>query len=202
MKINGKEYTIAPAADLSYADLRRANLRRADLRDANLRDANLRDANLRDANLRGANLRGANLRGADLRGADLSNADLSNADLRGANLSGTKGIQTARESLATFEADEFGVIVYKAFVCTSYDPRPEWVIAPGKTISEVVNPDRGTLCGCGVNVASLDWVKKHYPHSQHWKCRIAWRDLADVVVPFGTDGKFRCGRLRLLNRVE
>jgi len=86
MFINGKEYPIAPGADLNGADLRRAELRSADLRGADLRGANLSDANLRDADLRGANLSNADLSDANLGGANLSDADLSNADLRRADL--------------------------------------------------------------------------------------------------------------------
>jgi len=29
---------------------------------------------------------------------------------------------------------------------------------------------------------------------------LAWRDLPDVVVPYGTDGKARCSRLMLLEK--
>ncbi len=172
MLINGKEYVIKPDANLSYAKLSYADLT-------------------------GANLTGAKLSYADLTGANLSGAKLSYADLTDAT-----GLLTARDFLASFEADVYGVITYKAFGNTNYLPPDAWKIEPGAIISETVNPDRGTICGCGVNVASLDWVKKSYPCSVYWKCRISWRDLADVVVPFGTDGKFRCARLRLLEIVK
>ena len=148
---------------------------------------------------------------ADLSGADLSNADLSNADLSGAhlivanlsgaNLSGAKGILSAAEYLsANFECDDRGYIVYRAQK-GDYGHPDHWIFEPGKFLTEVPNPDRCTLCGCGVAFAPLTWVKKEHK-APYWRCRINWRDLPDTIIPFGTDGKGRCGRLELLEIVE
>jgi uncharacterized protein YjbI with pentapeptide repeats len=195
-------------ANLRGANLRGANLSGANLSDADLSDANLRGANLSDANLRGANLRDANLSGADLSGANLSDADLSDANLSGADLSDAKNLLDPVEYLEkTFEKTKDGLIVYKTFgLCK---PAPErWAIKPNAVITEVVNPERGTACGSGVNVATLDWVKSALVNENHlgnkpiWKCLIEWPDLAGVVVPFGTDGKIRAGRVRLLKVVD
>ena len=148
-----------------------------------------------------ANLSWANLRGANLRGANLSRA----------NLSGATGVLVGAEWLAAnFETDSLGLIVYKAIGDTYYCASSQWVIAPGSFIEEVVNPCRVTDCACGVNVATKAWVEKEYAAAieagsvQVWKCRIhsvKWLDMADVVVPYQTDGKFRCGRLELLEEV-
>ena len=35
-----------------------------------------------------------------------------------------------------------------------------------------------------------------------WRCRIRWIDLADLVVPYHTDGKARAGRVELLGRCD
>ena len=194
-------------ANLRSANLRSANLRDASLRGANLRDANLGGANLGDANLRGADLRSANLGDADLGGADLGDADLGGAnlgcaDLRGANLSQAKGVESPSEWLSkNFEADELGVIVYRARNGQHSHPL-SWVFAPEKFLEEMPNPDRGTLCSCGVAFGTQAWVRKEYSTRETWKCRIRWMDLASVIVPFGTDGKARCGRLELLGIVE
>ena len=199
-------------ANLQDADLWGANLQDADLQDANLQDANLRGANLRDANLRGANLWdadlwGANLQDADLWGADLRDADLQDADLRvanlrDANLSNVKGILTAKHYLSQFEADDKGVLVYKTFGVFKTPP-DYWKIEEGAFIEEVVNPDRCTDCGSGVNFGTMEWIEKHVePRKKIWLCRISWLDLADMVVPFGTDGKARCARLELIKVLE
>jgi len=84
MLINGKDYTIAPCADLHGANLRGADLHGAYLPDADLQDADLHGADLQDADLQDAYLQDADLHGANLHGADLRGANLRDADLRGA----------------------------------------------------------------------------------------------------------------------
>jgi len=188
-------------ADLQGADLQYANLRGANLQGANLRGADLLGANLRGANLQYANLQYANLQGADLQGANLRDADLQYANLQGANLSQVKNILIAREWLGLFETDETGIIVYRAQHGGNTHPAG-WEFKPGAFLTEIPNPDRCTPCASGVAFATLDWVRKNYENAAIWKCRIRWIDLADVVVPYGTDGKARCARLELLEVVS
>jgi hypothetical protein len=172
---------------------------------ADLRGADLRGANLSGANLSGANLSGANLSGADLRCANLSGANLSGADLRCANLSGSLGVLSAAEWLrANTNTTKRGcILAYKAIGGTSYPARSEWKIEPGAYLTEVVNPDRGVECACGVNVGTLDFVRRNYPSPTQgvWLVGIEPADIADVVVPFHTDGKFRAGRVRLIRQL-
>ena len=197
-------------ADLSYLDLRSANLRGSDLSSANLSSANLSSANLSSANLRGSDLSGSDLRGSDLsgsdlRGSDLSSAnlrgsDLSSANLRGSDLSGSDGLMSAIAFIDThFERTVDGYIAYKTFG-SSYRPNSKWIIEPGSVIEEVVNPDRTCDCGCGINVAPLDWVKRHADGNSRpvWKVLIRYEWLAGVVVPFGSDGKIRCEKVQLV----
>jgi hypothetical protein len=168
----------ASRADLSWADLSRANLS--------------------GANLSGANLSGANLSGANLSGADLSRADLSRANLSGANLSRAKGIfDGCAWMLKNFRKTRHGLIVYKSFD-SNYAPNPEWKIEPGSVISENVNPSPTEDCGCGINVATKEWVQRNYPNATIWRCLIRWAWLPSVVVPYNTDGKIRCGRVQLI----
>jgi hypothetical protein len=191
-------------ANLSGANLSGANLSDADLCGADLCGADLSRANLIGANLSGANLSDANLRRADLCGADLSGADLSDANLRRANLSGAKCILVAANYLdAHFERVSEGYIAYKTFG-SQYVPPKKWTIEPQSIIEETVNYDRGTTCGCGINVAPLDWVMQNASGKtlKVWKVLIEWAWLPDVVVPYGTDGKIRCAKCRLLEVVE
>ena len=181
--------------------LRRANLSDADLRGADLRGANLSDADLRGANLSDANLRGANLRGANLSDADLRGANLSDANLRGANLSGSQGLLDAINYMeANFERTDEGYIVYKSFN-SNYTAPDRWKIEPGEVIEEVANPDRTCECGCGINVAPLEWVKNDN-YNQPYKLLIRWEWLPGVVVPYNTDGKIRCSKAQILEAVE
>ncbi|WP_066737160.1 pentapeptide repeat-containing protein [Bariatricus massiliensis] len=193
-------------ADLSDANLRRANLSGADLSGADLSDANLSGANLRRANLSGADLSGADLSGADLSDADLSDADLSGADLSDANLSGanlsqTTGLLDAINYLeAHFERNKDGYIVYKSFGIY-YESPEKWEIKPDSVIEEVCNTNRTDICGSGINVAPIDWVRSDN-HGRIYKLLIRYEWLAGVVVPFGTDGKIRCSRAQIIGPVE
>ena len=188
-------------ANLSDADLSGADLSEADLRGVNLRWANLSGADLSGAGLRGANLREADLRWANLSGADLSGAGLRRANLSGANLSRATGILSAADFLeANFERTGAGYIAYKTFNGT-YAAPAAWGIKEGAVISENVNFDRCTECGCGINVAPLEWVKREYGNQHIWKVLIRWEWLCGVCVPYMSDGKIRCERVELLEVV-
>ena len=157
--------------------------------------ADLSGANLCYADLRYANLSDANLSGADLRGADLSGADLS-----GANLSGASGLIDAIDYIdAHFERVKDGYIVYKTFG-GAYSKPDSWTIEPGAIIEEVCNPNRTDVCGCGINVAPIEWVKENYK-GDVYKLLIRWEWLAGVVVPYNTDGKIRCSRAQIIGKV-
>jgi len=174
-----------------------------DLRKANLRKANLRKANLRRADLSEADLSEADLRWADLSEADLSEADLRWADLSGADLSGAIGFLNESDWIdKNFTSDDLGIIVFKAFGNTPFSSPVSWIIKRGEFITEVVNSARTFDCACGVNFATEKWVKGAHSNSEIWKCRIRYKDLVSVVVPYHTDGKARCGRLELLEKIS
>ena len=128
--------------------------------------------------------------------ANLRGADLSYADLRGA-----KNLLSAIEYLeANFEKTTEGYIAYKTFG-KEYNPPEKWVIQSGSVISENVNFNRTNICGCGINVAPLNWVKNNYP-GDIWKVLIRFEWLAGVCVPYNTDGKIRCERVELVEIVS
>ena len=198
-------------ADLRGVDLYRADLRRADMYDAKLNDANLNSANMCFAKLNGANLSGAKLNdanllgthllGANLSGANLLGTHLLGANLSGANLSGVDGLLSAVDFMkANFERTENGYIAYKTFGA-QYTPPEKWEIKPGSIIEENVNFDRCNDCGCGINVAPIQWVKDNYKEDV-WKVLIRWEWLAGVCVPYNTDGKIRCERVELIEIVK
>ena len=201
-------------ATLSGARLRGSNLSGADLAGFDLSGLDLIGANLNSANLSGANLSGANLGGADLNsanlsGANLSGANLSEADLSGVNLSGAEGVfKPAAWLQEHFRMVDDGIIVYKA-IGETYQLVPDyWKIAPGEYLEEVVNPLPTCDCACGVNFATREWIQDEYKIKieagsvKVWECLIEWLDLASVVVPYNTDGKARCERLKPLKIVE
>ena len=159
-------------------------------------------ANLSWANLSGADLSRADLSGADLSEANLSGADLSEANLSRANLSKAKNLLSAIDFLdAHFERAAEGYIVYKTFN-SRYSAPTSWKIEAGSIISEVANHDRTCDCGCGINVAPLEWVKKNYSGKTIYKLLIKWEWLAGVVVPYNTNGKIRCERVMIIGEVS
>lgn len=211
-------------ATLTGAELRGANLSNADLTDANLDEAGLHNAILLGARLSVAslyhtNLAGAhlcmatagkadftkaslveaNLRGAVLRGANFSGATLNNCNLCDADLSGAEGLPSQSSFIEQLEDVEDGVIVYKTFG-RFFPPRRKWKIEPLSILEEICNHNRTDQCGCGINVGTKVWTA-FAAKCEIWQCLIRWEWLADVCVPYGTDGKFRCGKLQLLKIV-
>ena len=192
--------------DLSGADLRKANLEGADLEGAELRGAYLEGANLDGAYLEGANLEGADLEGAELReanlsGADLEEANLEGADLREANLSGVRGVLSQTDFIkANFERTTEGIIVYKSF-CEHYPIPNYWKIEEGQIIEENCNFTRTNACGCGINVCTKKYAQKKL-EKEVWKLLIKWEWLCGICVPYHTDGKIRCEKAMLLERVK
>ena len=183
------------------ANLRCANLRCANLRCANLSNADLRYANLSNADLSNANLSNANLSNADLRCANLSNADLSDANLGYADLSGTQGVLDAIDYISeNFERTDDGYIVYKTFG-SDYKSPGRWRLEKGEVIAESCNCDRTCDCGCGINVATLEWARKH-SRGKIYKLLIKYEWMAGVVVPYMTDGKIRTSRAQIIGVVD
>ena len=197
-------------ADLSYADLSGANLSYANLSGANLSGANLSGADLGGANLSDADLSGANLSYADLSYADLSDANLSDANLSGANLGGAdlsyaKNVFSVQEFIKNhFEYNKTGLIVFKAFGKETPNNSNKWgKPKKNKIITEVCNPVVTNDCGCGVNCATLEWIEKQgWSNVEVWKCVILYKDLPGLVVPWNSNGKIRCNRLKLIKQVK
>ncbi len=193
-------------ADLSCAyfcgvDLSRAHLRGADLQGAYLNSINLNNADLSYTNLEYTTLTRTDLNYANLSGANLTDADLRHANTRGFNLSGAKGLLSVIDYMKLhFERVDDGYIVYKTFG-GQYTPSESWEIKPGSVLTENVNFDRTEDCGCGINVAPLEWVRVVYS-GEIWRCLIRWEWLCGVCVPYNTDGKIRCERVELLEVVK
>jgi len=189
-------------ADLIRADLTDADLTDADLTDADLSGADLTDADLTDADLIRADLTDADLTGADLRRADLSGANLKGANLIRADLSGSKGLLSPSQYITKhFKTTQDGIIVYKAVGLYRNAPAT-WKLKPKSVLTEVCNFVPTDTCGCGINVATLKWVKAETDSRAIWKCLIRWKWMAGVCVPYNTDGKIRCEKLELVEIVR
>lgn len=130
-------------------------------------------------------------------------ANLTDANLTRADLTDAKGMLSPIQYLEQqFEWSSDGLIVYKTFG-SEYSPNPTWKIEPGSVIEEVPNPCRGVTCGCGVNVATREWINWNGGGGQDiWRALIRWKWLPGVIVPFDTDGKIRASKVELVEIVK
>jgi hypothetical protein len=131
----------------------------------------------------------------------LSGVDLKHIYLRDVDLSGVKGLLSPIEYIMeNFEKTEDGIIVYKSFG-ENFPPNPNWEIAEGSIIEEVVNPSPNIVCGSGVNVSTKEWAERKCKN-MIWKCLIRWEWLAGVVVPYQTEGQIRASRVHLIKPIK
>ena len=166
-------------------------------------------ADLRSADLRYADLRYADLSSANLRSANLSSANLSYADLRYANLSSADGIVPERVSPMHLLRHQPGKIrLYKLVTATGESPYAREngytpiIYRIGETYS-VVNPntDCDTLCGAGINVASLDWCLREWQAG--YRIMLVEFTAKDIAcIPTATDGKVRLSKCKVLRELD
>lgn len=101
-----------------------------------------------------------------------------------------------------FQKTKEGYVVYKIFGKWCEPPK-YWKIREGSIIEERVDMNRDNDCSYGINVATLKWLNECLPYEHGvWICLIKFEDLDKVCVPRYTDGKIRCGRLKLLKKIE
>lgn len=220
-----KSNNTIPALDLSGQDLRKMNFKHKNLSGANFTNANLCFTNfagailencdftnaesystnycfalLNNSNFNNANLCGANLSRSWLKNVSFEGAQLNNTNLKNADLSGVTGLLSAFDWLCeNFERTSEGFIVYKIFHLV-YPPPQRWNIKPGGVITETVATDRSQMHGCGVNFGTKKWVtdRNRGLSKKIWECLLPFESLIDCVVPYGTEGRARCGKLVLL----
>lgn len=182
-------------------DGERAVLSECDLSGLNLSCSDLRYSDLSCSDLSGCDLSYSNLSDCDLSGCDLSGCNLSYCNLSGCYLIDSIGlVSSIRYMEENFERSDDGYIAYKGFESLAILP-DTWKIRPGTVIEATVNANRTDNYGCGVDVATLDWVKE-YPSYEIWKVLIRWEWLPGVCVPYNTDGKIRCERVELIEIVQ
>ena len=111
------------------------------------------------------------------------------------------GITTNADFLNNLEKTEEGVVAYKCFGYTVYSQ--PWAPKIGDVITETVNFNRVDTCGCGINIATEEWMVRNPLNLQGvwYKVLIKWIDLSDAVVPFSSDGKFRVSRCTIQDQV-
>lgn len=199
--------------DFFDANLERASFFRADISYATFHCADLRRALFQEVTAAGANFREANLGRACFYGADLTGAILPHASINAADFRQTKGLLNDYEWLnQNLASTDEGYIAYKIFgVCThtvfSRCAECDHTIpglSPGQTMSEITDPTRTVLMGAGVEVGTREWADSQQPYGspgEVWKVLIRWKWAAGIVVPYHTDGRFRCPKIEFLRYV-
>jgi hypothetical protein len=176
--------------DLIGAYLSGANLSRANLSGANLSEANLSRAYLYGANLSEADLSRANLYGADLYGANLFGANLFGADLSEAKIYEPFSIEVDNIYYKSVNYIEGKIL------SPTHNKEFEWEV--GKTYTENCNMDKRELCAEGLHLftksQALQWEGTHL-----LKVRVL---KGDICVPYASDGKFRVGKLKVLELID
>ena len=181
----------------------RADFSGIDLQKANFSYKDLTGICFKNSDLTKATFEGSNCSHVDFSGANCIGTDFDSSNLRDANLSGVTGLLSPIEFLKNnFEClPSLGYIAYKTFNNT-YKAPDTWKIGMNSILTESVNRFPTDTCGSGINVATLDWVKKYYRDGVIWRVLIKWEWLPGVVVPYNTVGKIRCEKVMLLNRVD
>lgn len=188
-------------SNLQHATLYAVHAHGADFRGANCERTSFRNSDLAGSSFYQANLYRADFDTASLRNCNLTSAVLGNVNFNDANLSGALGLLSPIDFIKkNFETTSEGVIAYKCFGAI-YAPPERWKLEPGSVIAEEVNANRANTCGCGVNVGPYNYVARAYEFMTIWKVLIRWEWLPGVVVPYGSDGKIRCERVQLLEKV-
>ena len=149
-----------------------------------------------------ADLRGADLSGANLRGANLSGADLRGANLWGANLSLVKGLPIVNSYLPgiTYHAYKAVGKDFLSLMVHGGHTKDKLDYHEGKeVVVDNANTDKRILCGAGVNVSDLQYYNNNHPSE---KVMLVQFDGIDVAcVPYGSDGKFRLHRCKVVREV-
>lgn len=159
----------------------------------------MRDLDFTNTILDKTNLYSSDIVSSNVSGVDFTNTDITRTNFSSSDLSQSKGLLSNKDLMdKLFERDETGWIVYKRIGLTEYKPNPIWKIEENSVLEEVRLEDRRLNCGYGVNFGTLEWVNNRYPYADIWKCHIAFSDIDSVTVPYGTDGKARTSRLKLI----
>lgn len=198
-------------SDMRNCTMSKASFLGADLDFARMNGIKAEASKFIKAEMYGVNLTGARLIGVDFFGSNMKNAKFNFSDMRntcldesnlsGSDLSGAIGLLSPSDFIKEhFEKCSEGIIAYKTFNEDKQSPK-SWMIKPGSIINENANFDRCGTCECGINVATLDWIKNNRAR-RIWKVLIRWEWLPGVCVPYGSDGRIRCERVELLEIVD
>lgn len=189
-------------SNLSEATIIGCRLIHSNMSDVDMSGSYLFDCVITDCNLSGSNLFNFDTACCHFKNINFTNTNLTDVDMAKTTITDSIGLRSAKEILdELFKKTDEGYIVYKVFGMY-YEIPDYWNIEEDSIIEEKVDMNRMETCSYGINVAIKPWIEKCINKGQQiWKCLLSFDDLDKVCVPYGTDGKIRCGRLKLLEIV-
>lgn len=171
-------------------------------------------AEIDNVNFLNASLAASNFDFIRTREIDFTNTEFSHCSFISSQLSNTKGLINSIDYLnKNFEKTKEGYIAYKLFEF-QYKIPEYWDIKENGILNEVVDANRFDTCSYGINVATLEWIEENLisfnnlykifsnnEETNIWKVLIPFEWLSGVCVPYNTDGKIRCERVKLLRKI-
>lgn len=184
---------------MQFSSFSSCSMQKASISYSNLATVFFENCNMSNATLKRSHMQGSSFIRCNLFGTRFDESRISECDF-----SQSSGALNPSDWMAeNLERHEDGYIAYKTFEAVRLS-NPNWKIEPGSVINEMVNAGITESCGCGINVSTLRWQEENQPifHKKGpiWRCLIRWEWLPSVVIPWGTNGKFRCGRVELLDK--
>lgn len=132
---------------------------------------------------------------------------LVEANLRGANLRGAENLipYFKNDNLSILRNQKNPIIAYKYLTKDMKSPingkKIEYKI--GKIVEEKdCNFNEFESCGAGLNVATLEWcLKENNGNTDTTYIEVEFDPKDIVAIPWGTDGKFRVSKLKVLRKL-
>jgi hypothetical protein len=143
----------------------------------------------------------ANLTGADLTGANLTGADLYAANLTGANLTGADLTIFPGLFLLRLQPPDAKLRAWKFVRADGGSPIQEnrIIYVKGKSYSiKDGDSDERIQCAAGLNVATLPWCLRESNKDDDLIVEVEFQAKDILAIPFGTDGKFRVSKLKVI----
>lgn len=218
----------ASKCDFDTARMRAIRLREVEFTNTDLANTDFQFSSIKDSKIKMCKLSFTKFSGTTCENIDFSGSrfftadfghsmfkkcDFTDVNFRDANVSNvdfscTKGITSQIDYCKqNFEFTDEGLIAYKVF--NHFYPAPEdWKIEKGAVLTENVNYNKSAECGCGINVASREWIEENIRIDRRWetltiwKVLIRWEWLMGVSVPFEASGKIRCEKVELVESYE
>ena len=131
---------------------------------------------------------------------------LREAVLYGANLSGAKNFNAWRTDDLRLLLHQTGKIRAYKLVDADYrspiQSNRKLTYKIGETVkTKTCDPDESMQCAAGINIASLPWCCREWSEGFHiLLVEFTAKDI--VAIPFGTDGKFRVERCKVVEELD